>query len=426
MNDIRQAVILCGGLGTRLRPHTDRLPKPMIPVNGRPFLEYLVEQLREQGVRDIVLLTGYRGEQIEDHFGDGRRFGVDIDYSRGPADWDTGRRIWQARGQLQPRFLLLYSDNFVPFDLGKLQDFHQARGRPLSLMLCAKATGNIRVGGDGIVEAYDVSRSGPDLDYVEIGYMLVERDAVLPLIDPPDSSFSRVLQRLAERSALAGMVCGDRYHSISDPERWKITEEYLRIKRILLIDRDGTLNVRPPRAQYIARWEDFRWAQGALAGLEALSEAGFSFILLSNQAGIARGMVSRGQVDAVNARLADELARRGVDLLEAYVCPHHWDDGCHCRKPAPGLFFEASREHLLRLDRTFYVGDDPRDCQAAYNAKCRGIFIGDEAELGVLHTPERPEFAARSLSDAAPWIVSRFNEWEHGIRADAEIVGSDA
>ena len=146
--------------------------------------------MREQGIRDIVLLTGYRGEQIEDHFGDGRRFGVGIDYSRGPAEWDTGRRIWQAREQLQPRFLLLYSDNFVPFDLGKLQDFHQARGRPLSLTLCAKATGNICLGHDGIVRQYNSSRSDPDLDYVEIGYMLIERDPVLAQIDPPDVSFS--------------------------------------------------------------------------------------------------------------------------------------------------------------------------------------------------------------------------------------------
>lgn len=426
MSDVRQAVILCGGLGTRLRPYTDHAPKPMVPVNGRPFLEYLVAQLREQGIDRLVLLTGYRGGQIEEHFGDGRRFGIDIDYSRGPAEWDTGRRLWEARAHLAPRFLLLYSDNFIPIDIGKLRAFHEARGRPLSLLLCAKASGNIRVDDDGIVQQYDSSRSAENLDYVEIGYMLVERDAVVPLIDPPDISFSRVLGRLADTSLLAGLVCGDRYHSISDPERWKIAEAYLRPKRIVLIDRDGTLNVRPPRGEYLMRWEDFHWAKGALEGLQALSEVGFSFILVSNQAGIGRGVVSRAQVDAVNARLTDELARRGVDLLEAYVCPHHWEDGCACRKPAPGLFFKASRDHLLRLDRTFYVGDDPRDCQAAYNANCRGIFIGDEAELGALRPVERPAFVARTLSDAAPWIVSRFREWEEGLGAKAETVGSAA
>ncbi len=412
MNGVRQAVILCGGLGTRLRPYTDRLPKPMIPVNGRPFLQYLAEQLREQGIERIVLLTGYRGEQIEDYFGDGAGFGLEIDYSRGPAEWETGRRIWEARAQLERRFLLLYSDNFVAFDLARLEAFHAARGRPLSLMLSAKTAGNIRVGADGIVQSYEPSRSGDNLDYVEIGYMLAERDDVLPLIDPPDISFSVVLRRLAERSALAGMICGDRYHSISDPERWKLAEEYLGIKRILLIDRDGTLNIRPSRAEYISRWEDFRWAPGALDGMAALATAGFSFVLISNQAGIARGMLSEQAVAAVNGRLAEELALRGAKLLEAYVCPHHWDDGCSCRKPAPGLLFQASRDHLLRLDRTFYVGDDPRDCKAAYNANCASVFIGDDGELASLPMPERPAHVARTLAQAAPWIIDRFAEWE--------------
>lgn len=412
MSAVRQAAILCGGLGTRMRPYTDGLPKPMIPVNGRPFLEYLVEQLREQGITHIELLTGYRGQQIEDYFGDGQRFGVTIGYARGPVEWDTGRRLWEARGQLQPQFLLLYSDNFVPFDLASLEAFHRARGLPASLTLNAKTKGNIRVGADGIVQRYDPSRSGDDLNYVEIGYMLVERDAVLPLFDSPDVSFSTILQRLAERTALAGMICGDRYHSISDPERWKLTEQYLRMKRILLIDRDGTINVRPRQAEYLSRWEDFSWAPGALDGMQALAAAGFSFILISNQAGIARGVVTREQVDAINGSLTGELAARGVTLLKAYVCPHHWNDGCDCRKPAPGLLFQASRDYLLRLDRTFYIGDDPRDCQAAHNANCPSIFVGDDSELASLAPAERPAQVAPSLADAAPWIVSRFGHWE--------------
>ena len=421
---IRQAAILCGGLGTRLRPYTDTLPKPMIPVNGRPFLAYLIEQLREQGIARVVLLTGYRGEQIEDHFGDGSAFGVQISYARGPAEWETGRRLWEAREQLQPQFLLLYSDNFVPFDLGKLQEFHSMRARPVSLTVAAKANGNIRVGADGIVQRYDSSRSAADLNCVEIGYMLVERDAVLPLLTPADVGFSSILRRLAERSALAGMICGDRYHSISDPQRWKLAEQYLRIKRILLIDRDGTLNVRPPRTWYVSRWEDFRWLPGALEGIEALAASGFSFVLISNQAGIARGLVTREAVDAVNNRLADELAARGAKLLKTYVCPHDWDAGCDCRKPAPGMYFAAAQDYLLRLDRTFYVGDDPRDCQAAYNANCPSVFVGDESELTSLSAAERPRHAARNLAQAVPWIVSRFAEWESEQDAGVARVGS--
>ena len=115
-----QAVILCGGLGERLRPLTEDLPKPLAPVGGRPFLEYLICQLREQQVERVVLLTGYYGEKIRDHFGDGAGHGVQIDYSPGPAEWDTGRRIWEARMMLDCRFLLLYSDNYVPVNIAEI------------------------------------------------------------------------------------------------------------------------------------------------------------------------------------------------------------------------------------------------------------------------------------------------------------------
>lgn len=416
MSALRQAVIFCGGPDMRFRADPDPLPKPMIPVNGRPFLQYLIEQQRDQSLTNIVLLTGYRGSQIEEYFGDGRRFGVNISYSHGPPEWETGRRIFEARSQLEPRFLLLDSENFVVFSLEKLQSFHAGHRRPLSLMLSATAAGNIQVGSDGIVKRYDASRSSDNLNHVEIGYMIVERDDILPLIAPVDISFSAILLRLAERSALAGMVCGDRYYSISDRERCKLTEQYLRIKRILLIDRDGTLNKRPqPPARYLTRWQDFHWAAGALEGMKALATAGFAFILISNQAGIARGIVSAADVDAINSCLSAELASRGVRMLTAYVCPH-WETGCSCRKPAPGLLFEASRDHLLRLDRTFFIGDEQRDCQAAYNANCPGVFIGSEDELVSLRVSERPAHVARTLIEAAPWIIERFIKWETGQR----------
>jgi histidinol-phosphate phosphatase family protein len=409
---LAQAAILCGGLGTRMRPHTDLVPKPMIPVNGRPFLEYLIEQLREQGIARIVLLTGYRSPQIESHFGDGRRFGVAITYSQGPVEWETGRRVWEARALLDASFLLLYCDNFVPFRLATLLEFHRDKGRRLSLLLSAKANGNIAVGGDGVVRRYDASRSGPELDHVEIGYMVVERDAVLALIEAPDVSFSRVLQRLAADGGLAGLIAGDHYHSISDPPRWKLAEQYLRVKRMLLIDRDGTINVRPPLGQYLGRWEDFRWLPGAREGLQALAGAGFSFALISNQAGVARGLISREQVDTINRRLGEELAALGITMTGTYICPHHWEDECSCRKPKPGLFFQAARDLLIRLDRTLYLCDDPRDCVAAYNANSASVFVGDAAEIAPLPAAQHPAHVAPTIPACVDWIKARFELWE--------------
>jgi histidinol-phosphate phosphatase family protein len=426
MTGVTQAVILCGGMGTRLKPYTDTLPKPMIPVNGRPFLEYLIEQLRDQGIAHVVLLTGYRAQQIEDHFADGTRFGVHLTYSRGPAEWETARRLWEAREKLDVGFLLLYCDNYVPFRLTTLLKFHRDKHRMLSLLLSEKGKGNIEVGSDGLVRRYDSSRSSPGLGYVEIGYMIVERDAVLSLIDNPDVSLSHVIRELVSRNQLAGLVVGDRYHSISDPERWKLAEQYLRCKRVVLIDRDGTLNFRPPRGQYLTSWHDFRWLPGALEGLHALGRGGFSFALISNQAGIARGLLTKRQVDAINNQIAQIAATCNLAMLGAYVCPHYWEDGCACRKPAPGLFFQASRELLLRLDRTLYICDDPRDCQAAFRAGCESVFVGNLPELANLPTEEQPAYTAPTIADCVPWIRARFDAWSCGPRPPTDFVSPGA
>ena len=406
-----QAVILCGGLGTRLRPLTDHLPKPLAPVNGRPFLAYLVEQLRDQGVGRITLLTGYRGGMIREHFGDGSRCGVPIDYSEGPAEWETGRRVWEARAGLDERFLLLYSDNFVPFSLDRLAAFHHAHAAVVTFLVQPKKTGNIRLDASGAVATYDPSRTAPGLDSVEIGYMIVERDALFAAFDSPDVSLSRIFVRLVGEGRVAGLASRDPYHSISDLDRWKLAERYLAAKRILMIDRDGTINERPEQGGYVGSWDGFRWIEPSVEAMAQLAALGFRFIVVSNQAGIGRGLLDAGAVDGINRRMVADLSARGIDVLDVYLCPHHWEDNCACRKPKPGLFFEAARDHLLRMDRTIYVGDDPRDSRAAFNAGCASVLVGPERDQDP-GGGARPAFTSATLLEAVPWIVSRFETWE--------------
>ena len=380
-----QAVILCGGLGTRLRPYTDHLPKPMIPCNGKPFLEYLLEQLAEKGIRRFLLLTGYLGEQIQQYFGNGTQQGWEIDYSHGPAEWDTGRRLWEAQDQMDARYLLLYSDNFVPFPLEKILLQHERHGLPLTFMVSPKSPGNLVLDEEGIVQRYDNQR-GEDRPYVEIGYMVVERDRVLPWLPKPDCSFSQVLRDMGSQQQISAWVQLDAYHSISDPDRWKAAERYLQPKKILLLDRDGVINEKAAKGEYVNCWEEFRWIERTRDSLRQLSKMGFRFIVISNQAGIARGMTSPEEVERIHRKMVETLAAEGIEILQVYVCPHHWEDNCVCRKPKPGMLFQASRDHLFRLDRTVFVGDDPRDLEAAEQAGCRGVLWENSPKFMDWHT----------------------------------------
>src|SRR5687767_14814332 len=111
-----QAVILAGGLGTRLGPITRAVPKSMVPVAGRPYLEHQLRLLQQQGITDVVLLTGYLGEQIEACFGDGRAWGLSVRYSREAVPQGTGGALRDAAGQLAESFLLIYGDSYLPID----------------------------------------------------------------------------------------------------------------------------------------------------------------------------------------------------------------------------------------------------------------------------------------------------------------------
>ncbi|MDO8490029.1 MAG: nucleotidyltransferase family protein, partial [bacterium] len=123
-----QAVILAGGLGTRLRPLTNTTPKPMIPINGRPFLEYTIEALRWHNITHILLLTGYLGEKVKAHFGDGAQHGVSISYSHEGQPIGVGGSLRLAESRLEDNFLLLYGDVYLPINYSHFIDHFNKRG----------------------------------------------------------------------------------------------------------------------------------------------------------------------------------------------------------------------------------------------------------------------------------------------------------
>jgi histidinol-phosphate phosphatase family protein len=98
------------------------------------------------------------------------------------------------------------------------------------------------------------------------------------------------------------------------------------------------------------------------------------------------------------------LADQNIPIKGIYVCPHHWEDGCNCRKPAPGLLFQASKDFLFRLDKTFFIGDDARDCQAAYNAGCKSIFLGEPVEVKKLSSNEAPQLIVNTLKSLLTFL----------------------
>lgn len=382
----RQAVILAGGRGTRMRPLTNTRPKPMVMFHGRPFLEYVVEMLREQGFERVLMLLGYLPEVIQDHFANGSGFGVEIDYSVTVADDLTVSRMQVARDRIEESFLLLYCDNYWPMRMNDMWRRFQELDVPAMVTVYANRDG-YRPGKDsvlvenGYVKAFDKTRSVPGLQGVEISYAILT-DRVLGLLPAEDELFEvAVYPELARRGQLGAYVSDHQYYSVGSLDRLEATERFLARRPAVILDRDGTLNRRPPRAQYVTRPEEFEWLPGALEALRMLNEAGYTVAVVSNQAGVDRGAMTEEDLADVHRKLTDEAERAGGRIEAVYYCPHDWDEGCECRKPAPGMLFQAQRDLDLDLTRTPFIGDDERDAQAADAAGCPSITVSEETPL---------------------------------------------
>jgi histidinol-phosphate phosphatase family protein len=385
-----QAVILAGGRGTRLRPLTDDRPKPMVRFHGKPFLGHVVDLLREQGFERVLMLLGYRPEVIIEHFGNGRAYGVTVDYEITAPDDLTAWRIEHARARLDDTFLLLYCDNYWPMRFADLWTAHLRAGAPAQVTVYANDDGfsrdSVRVGADGFVEVLDRSRTAPGLKGVEISYAILDKATVLPLVEGhPELLFEEaVYPPLARSGRLHAYWSGHRYYSVGSLERLPITELFLAHRPAVILDRDGVLNERPPRAEYVHRPEAFRWLPGAKDALGRFREAGFQVAVVSNQAGVGRGVMTADDLAVVTARMKVEAEAAGGRLDAVFYCPHAWDAGCGCRKPQPGLLFQAQRTLHLDLTRTPFVGDDERDGLAAEAAGCPFVMATEARPLAAI------------------------------------------
>ena len=383
----RQAVILAGGRGTRLLPLTATRPKTMLEFHEKPFLEYLVELLRDEGFERVVLLLGYLPHVIQGHFGDGSSWGIEIEYSVTDPDDLTVHRLRTAGDQLDERFLLLYCDNYWPLQFDRLWERFLEAGREAMVTVYANrdhhARDSVAVDAEGLVVAYDHTRRAPGLRGVEIGYALLHR-SVLDLLPRRDALFeAAVYPKLIADRQLAAYVTEHRYYSVGSHERLPLTDEFLARRQTIILDRDGVLNVRPPRASYVRSWHGFEWMPGALEALRLLGSAGYRVIVISNQAGVARGAMSEADVIAIHERMQAEATAAGGRIDAVYYCPHGWEEGCACRKPRPGMLFQAQRDFHLDLTRAPFIGDDERDAEAAHAAGCPSLLV-DEEELAAL------------------------------------------
>ena len=219
---VKQAVFLCGGLGTRLHPLTYDIPKSMIPFGDKPFLQILIEYFKDQGIQKFVFCTGHLHKHIEEHFGDGSQHGVEIAYSVELEPLGTGGALLNARHLLDQEFFFSFGDSYLPLELRHLtrvQKENNAQG-VISVYLNNDniAKNNVRIMPDGRILDYIKKNPADSMNGLEAGLSLFNRDI---LDHAPGRIFSleeAIFPKLINTGHLFGLLTSKRFYDIGTPE----------------------------------------------------------------------------------------------------------------------------------------------------------------------------------------------------------------
>lgn len=401
-----KVIIMAGGKGTRIASVKSDVPKPMIPICGKPILEWQIENLKACGLTDITLVIGYLGHVIKDYFGDGAKFGVSISYFVEDSPLGTAGALFKMP-ELTEDFLLLCGDVILDVDLNRFIEFHKKNHAWASLMahpndhpydssLIVTEILPPQVPGGNPVDTHRVVRWMNKED--ERLYYKNRVNAGIEIISPellketmkhfvprhPETPDKIDLDRdVLKPNIPSGKIFAydtpeyikdmgtpDRYYEVGkDLRTGKVKARNLKNKqKAIFLDRDGTIN---KYVGFLTKPEQFELLPGVAEAIKMINKSGYLAIVVTNQPVIARGDCTWDELQHIHNKMETELGKDGAFLDAIYICPHHKDKGfegerpeykfdCECRKPKPGLLLQAAKVFNIDLSKSIMIGDRDR------------------------------------------------------------------
>ena len=438
MKHIDVAVIMAGGKGSRLLSITnDEIPKPMVPVDGKPLLEYQVEKLKTYGIKKIVMIVGHLGEKIVDHFKDGKNFGVEIDYIFEKEPLGTAGAFYYLKDKTDAKdFMLVFGDVFFDMDFDRMEDFHFKNSALTTLL--AHPNGHpydsdlIQMDDNGRVIGFDSKHNVRDYWYdnmVNAGMYIINRKLLDLVKEPVKTDFEKDI--LANQVKLGANIYA--YHTpeyvkdVGTVDRINATVEELKSgliqsknlknkQRAIFLDRDGTMNVSKG---FISKADDLELIPGTIDAVKAINKSGALAIVITNQPVIARGECSFEELHNIHNKLKTLLGEKGAFVDDIFYCPHHPDKGfegevselkfdCECRKPKTGMIDEAVKKYNIDLSKSYMVGDSTMDLETARNAGIKSVLVNTGFAGNDGKYDRSCDIEADNLFDAAEKIIKDF------------------
>ena len=400
------AVIMAGGKGTRIQSINKEVPKPMITILNKPILEYEIEVLKNQGIKDIILVVGYLKEVITDYFKNGEKFGVKISYIEENEPLGTAGALYYLKNELNEDFLLLNGDILFNIDINKFYLAHKKNNCLVTILTHP----NSHPYDSGVIEAnknnqvtkwltkeeprlYYKNRVNAGIHFIsnklldefkELKKLDLDRDVLKPLI------LKHQLYVYDSPEYILDMGTPERYYqAIEDIKNNRIDEKCLINKqKAIFLDRDGTIN---QYVGFLTNINDLTLIPGASEAIKMINNSGYLAIVITNQPVIARGELTFSELDEIHKKLETLLGNDGAYLDAIYYCPHHPDKGfkgeikelkieCECRKPKPGLIYQAAKDFNIDLSKSYMIGDSKIDIECGKNVNLKTILLNKDLD----------------------------------------------
>lgn len=397
-----KVVIMAGGKGTRISGVNSQMPKPMLPMDGKPVLEYQIEVLKRQGYTDIILITGYLGNIIKDFFGDGSCFGVSIKYINEEQPLGTAGALYFLKDMITEDFLLLNGDIIFDVNISRFWAYHKGQHTLATILTHPNShpydSGVIVTDKQGRVTQW-LHKEDERKWYknrVNAGLHMLSPDVLRFFSCVEKKDLDRdILQPLIASGELSAYDSPEYVRDMGTPDRYKLVEADIRSgkiwiknlsnkQRAIFLDRDGTIN---SDVGFLKDIEDFALLEGVGEAIRMINESGYLAIVITNQPVVARGEVTIEELDEIHKKMETLLGKAGAYVDDVFYCPHHPDKGyegevleykidCDCRKPKPGMLILAAAKYNIDLSCSWMLGDSENDVQAGKNAGCSVMSIG--------------------------------------------------
>ena len=369
---MRQAVILSGGFGTRLSHVVSDVPKPMAPIREKPFLDYIIKTLKQQGFDNFIFLTGYKSEFIEDYF-------KNLDnaiFIKEETALGTGGAILNAFNKLQDEFFVINGDTFFDIDYSLLEEF--GKNKPITLAL--RYTNNIErygfveIDDNFIIKSFVEKGNLPEnrIDgYINGGIYYINKSALKPYADKFNGEFisleTEIFPKLLANKELNGLPLGGCFIDIGIPEDYYRAQDLIpdwiekEIKPALFIDKDGTIieNTEYPHGK------DFKIIESTIDIVKKYADKNYHIVMVTNQAGIGKGKFTKEQMQEGFEGITEFYKSKNVTFDDIEYCPYHKDSVIKeyaydtlLRKPNPGMILKACEKLKIDLKHSIMVGDN--------------------------------------------------------------------